>query len=119
LAKYNNRIKFIRKTSSTAINDILDNSIDVVYIDGNHAYSYVMEDMRNYWSKIRPGGIMFGDDLYEYSDDKDTIKIWDNMPLENSISFGKYGVHAALLDFCKEYNLKYYIFSNQFMIYKY
>lgn len=118
LSKYSQDIQFIRKTSSEAAHMIADESIDVVYIDGNHAYDYVMEDMRTYWSKIRSGGVMFGDDLYEYSDDKDVVKIWDGKSLNESISFGKYGVHAALLDFCKEMKLGYTIFSNQFMILK-
>lgn len=119
LEKFNNRIEFIRETSDNAVKKIPDNSIDVVYIDGNHAYEYALNDMRNYWPKIRNGGIMFGDDVYEYSDDKNVIKVWDGKSLYESLSFGKYGVHAAIIDFCREHNVKYYIFSNQFMIYKF
>ena len=118
LSNHKDKIKFIRKTSSDATIEIEDNSLDIVYIDGNHAYSYVLDDMKNYWTKIRSGGIMFGDDIYEYSENKDVIKIWDGQPIEHSKSWGKFGVHAALIDFCKEYKLNYYIFSNQFMIYK-
>jgi hypothetical protein len=118
LSAYKDKITFIRKTSSDASLDILDNSVDVVYIDGNHAYSYVLDDMHKYWPKIRSGGLMIGDDVYEYSENKDVIKVWDGRALNESLSFGKYGVHAALIDFCKEYNLTYHIFSNQFVIYK-
>lgn len=118
LFNYRNRIHFIRKTSSEAVLEIDDESIDVVYIDGNHAYKFVLEDLRNYWPKLRSGGIMFGDDVYEYSENKDVVKIWDGVSLEKSHSWGVYGVHAAVIDFCKENKLHYSIFSNQFMIYK-
>jgi hypothetical protein len=78
-----------------------------------------MEELTNYWKKLRKGGIMFGDDVYEYDPvNKDVIKVWDGNPINISGSFGKYGVHAAVVDFCNELNIKYYIFSNQFMIYK-
>jgi hypothetical protein len=119
LKEFESKITYIRKTSSEAVNDIKDNSVDVIYIDGNHSYSYVIQDLRNYWSKLRIGGLMLGDDLYESSDTKDVLKIWDNKSLETSKSFGLFGVHSAVIDFCKENKLKYNIFSNQFMIYKF
>lgn len=118
LFNYRDKIIFIRKTSSDAVIEINDNSLDVIYIDGNHAYEYVLEDLKNYWPKLRPGGIMFGNAVYEKSDDKNVLKIWDDLPIEISKSWGVYGVHNALHDFCKENNLHYTIFSNQFMIYK-
>ena len=118
LFNYRHRVKFIRKTSTDAISEIDDNSVDVVYIDGNHAYTFVLDDLKNYWPKLRSGGIMFGDDVYEYSENKDVVKIWDGVSLEKSNSWGVYGVHAADIDFCKENKLHYNIFSNQFMIYK-
>lgn len=119
LAPYGKRVTFIRKTSAEAVADFADDSIDVVYIDGNHEYKYVIEDIRNYWSKLRKGGYMFGDAIHEFShESKDTVKIWDGLPIEESKSFGKYGVHAAVIDFCKEKRLSYQIFGHQFMIYK-
>jgi hypothetical protein len=120
IQSYRNNIEFIRKTSSEAVKEIPDNSLDVLYIDGNHEYRYVIEDLINYWPKVRPGGIVFGDDLYEYSEnDKNVLKIWDGQPINESNSYGLYGVHNAVVDFCKEKNIKYHIFSNQFYIYKF
>ena len=118
LFNYRDRIIFIRNTSSNAVLDINDNSLDVVYIDGNHAYEYVLEDLNNYWPKLRPGGIMFGNAVYENSVNKNVLKIWDGLPIEKSKSWGVYGVRSALNDFCKENNLNYTIFAEQFMIYK-
>jgi hypothetical protein len=38
---------------------------DVVYIDAGHEYEEVSADLRLYWSLLRPGGLMFGDDFAE------------------------------------------------------
>lgn len=118
LSKYNDRIEFIRKTSEEAVSQFIDESIDIIYIDGNHSYKYVMQDLELYWPKVKTGGLLIGDDLYEYSENKDILKIWDGKTVDSSISFGVYGVHAALVDFSKKYNVSYHIFSNQFIIYK-
>lgn len=40
-----------------------DNSLDFVFIDGNHSYPAVRADIRNWWRKLKPGGWMAGDDL--------------------------------------------------------
>jgi len=121
LTPFNNRIEFIRKTSTEAITMFADESLDVVYIDGNHEYTYVMEDLINYWKKLKVGGILIGDDVYELGENnsKNVTKIWDRKrDIYESESFGVYGVHNALLDFCKQLNIQYTIFSNQFIIFK-
>ena len=97
------------------------NSIDVIYIDGNHEYTHVLEELTHYWKKLKVGGILIGDDVYELAqgNEKNVIKIWDNARnIQSSNSFGVYGVHNALIDFCKEINVPYTIFSNQFIVFK-
>ncbi|MCG2718260.1 MAG: class I SAM-dependent methyltransferase [Nanoarchaeota archaeon] len=44
LSKFKDKVVFIKKMSFDAINDIPDN-VDFVYIDGNHKYEYVKQDM--------------------------------------------------------------------------
>lgn len=39
-----------------------DESLDFVYIDGNHSYEYVKSDIEAWWPKVKPGGILCGDD---------------------------------------------------------
>ena len=36
---------------------------DVVYIDGSHEYADVKRDLEGYWPLVRPGGVLFGDDV--------------------------------------------------------
>ncbi len=60
LEPYNCNI--IRKSSTGALKDFAPRSLDFVYIDGNHTFDYVTEDLRG-WSKIvKVGGIIAGHD---------------------------------------------------------
>lgn len=40
-----------------------EDSVDFVWVDGNHRYPFVIQDIRNWWPKLRNGGWMGGDDL--------------------------------------------------------
>lgn len=42
---------------------IADGSLDWVLIDADHSREATLEDMQAYWPKLRPGGLMFADDL--------------------------------------------------------
>lgn len=55
-------IEIHRKYSSDAAEDFADESLDWVYVDGNHHYDYVKADLTIYASKIRRGGYVTGDD---------------------------------------------------------
>lgn len=55
-------VKIIRKTSAEAMFDFADESLDFVYIDANHAYPFVVQDIFGWWPKIRKGGILSGHD---------------------------------------------------------
>ena len=58
-----NHVKILRQTSVQASITVPDDSLDMVYIDGNHKYPYVVIDLLSYWTKLRNGGIMSGHDL--------------------------------------------------------
>lgn len=60
--KYSN-ISHIRKTSDEALNDFLLDSIDFVYIDGNHTYDFVKKDIENYFKIVKPTGFLGGHDF--------------------------------------------------------
>lgn len=59
-------VKMIRKKSMDAVKDFEDNSLDFVYIDGNHDFDYVMQDIIEWSKKVRPGGIVAGHDYYHF-----------------------------------------------------
>jgi hypothetical protein len=59
---------------------IPDESLGFVYIDANHAYEAVMEDLKTYFSKAVSGGIISGHDIGNPA----------------------YGVKRAVEEFCKD-----------------
>lgn len=56
------QVEMIRKTSDEALNSFKNNALDWVYIDGNHKYEFVIEDLKNSWKKVKVGGFITGDD---------------------------------------------------------
>jgi hypothetical protein len=38
-------------------------AFDYIFVDGNHDYEYVLQDLRNFYTLVRPGGIISGHDL--------------------------------------------------------
>ena len=57
----------IRKTSMEAVKDFAPNSIDFVYIDGNHLFRHVADDIYEWAIRVRPGGIISGHDYAYYA----------------------------------------------------
>lgn len=49
-------------TSMKAVKHFEDNSLDFVFIDGNHEFSFVYEDIVEWTKKVKPGGIIAGHD---------------------------------------------------------
>lgn len=56
------KVNFINKMSKDAVSDIPDNSLDYIFIDGDHSYEAVASDMELYYSKVKSGGIFAGHD---------------------------------------------------------
>jgi hypothetical protein len=54
-------IVVIRKLSMDAVNDVPED-LSMVYVDADHKYSAVKEDVLAYWPKIKMGGFMCGHD---------------------------------------------------------
>jgi len=57
-----NRVHIIEKSSADAANDVRDNSLDFIFIDGDHSYNAVLFDCSTYWSKVKLGGLFSGHD---------------------------------------------------------
>jgi predicted O-methyltransferase YrrM len=57
---------FLREPSMDAVRKFKDNSLDFVYIDGDHSFDFAMEDLIGWSRKVRPGGIVSGHDAYRF-----------------------------------------------------
>jgi len=64
LAPYH--VTMIKKPSELAALDVPDNSLDFVYIDADHRFDAVMQDLILWSRKVRPGGIVSGHDYYRF-----------------------------------------------------
>jgi hypothetical protein len=96
LRKYWRYYTHIKKMSADAVDDIPDN-LDFVYVDGNHSYKYVLEDIELYYPKLKDGGVIGGDDFNN----------WDMSEVTN-----------AVLDFVNKYNLQLYSFGSDWWVVK-
>jgi hypothetical protein len=84
LEPWKNKYKWFRQESITITEEqIANESLDCVFIDGNHEYSYVLKDLNFWWQKIRVNGQLLGDDYSVHP-----------------------GVPQAVHEFVKEKNLK-------------
>lgn len=88
LAPYNARI--LREFSADAADRFPDESLDFVYLDANHTFKYVLEDLNAWTPKVRVGGIVSGHDYIRRKD----------YPSEN-----QFGVIEALDIFRSENNI--------------
>lgn len=57
---------FMRDYSSQAVDKFADNSLDFVYIDGDHSFYEATFDIEKWSQKVRPGGIISGDDYFNH-----------------------------------------------------
>ena len=100
----------VRSTSYEAAQKMPDN-LSFVYIDANHHNKDVIRDLVLWWAKIKPGGILAGDDvedIHEPHTDGDLF-------IQRDGSFGVYGVATALRDFAKVCpDFHYLVVGNQF-----
>lgn len=83
------RSVLLREMSCDAVKQFDDNSVDVVYVDADHKYEPVLADIRAWYAKVKPGGILCGDDYIEGS------------------HIEKFGVIQAVKDFASENNLQF------------
>lgn len=55
--EFGKRAIFIRKKSEDAVSDVPD-KLDFVYIDGNHDYEFVKQDIELYYPRLERGGYL-------------------------------------------------------------
>jgi len=79
-SRYSNITKN-KMPSTQYIDQIEDESIDFVYIDGNHQYSSVVEDLTMWNKKIKTGGVIAGHDFTWGSVNKAIYEFFDRAPV--------------------------------------
>ena len=59
LRKYEDQTVWLHMKSAEASSHI-GSSLDFVYIDGDHTYSYCYDDIQNFYPKVKSGGVIGG-----------------------------------------------------------
>lgn len=62
LKSHKEKILFQITTSDKVVDQIPDNSLNFVYIDGCHIMPYVLNDINQYYPKVMSGGVVGGHD---------------------------------------------------------
>lgn len=100
-ARYSGKVRQLRMLSADAAAHITDSSLGFVYIDGDHYFRGVQEDLRMYWPKLRPGGLIAGHD-FEWP--------WLTNGGPNTWRASRTGgVKAALEQFVRDQGLTYHV----------
>lgn len=64
IAENDNRAMLLKKLSVAAAVEFPLGSLDWVYIDGNHSFGHVMQDLDAWHPKVKLGGLVGGHDFY-------------------------------------------------------
>jgi len=62
VSAYSDKITTLRMYSEEAVKHVPDRSLDFAFIDANHAYKYVKQDIILWLPKVKHGGILSGHD---------------------------------------------------------
>ena len=89
-------VKIYKKTSLQAVTEIIDESIDIVYIDADHRYSSVKADILAWMSKVKNGGILSG---HDYDNCSHLVNTFSLEQLESDMAKDRGGpdVHAGVV----------------------
>jgi hypothetical protein len=84
LKDFNDKIVWVKDYSSNCL-DLIPNNLDFVYIDGNHQSPFIDEDIKNYYPKIKSGGIIGGHDYYNgfCKEHNDVVRVVNNFTYSN------------------------------------
>ena len=106
---YEDRAVMIRASSEIAADIFADESLDFVYIDANHAYDFVKQDIELWYPKVKKGGYVMGHDYIDidwYSDPNFAANKKDKHIYTGNFYHGVFGVNPAVDEFCKKNKYK-------------
>ena len=95
-------LHYIRDYSTNGHREIVDNSLDFVYIDARHDYQAMQQDLALFWPKLKCGGIFAGHDFCNANEEplgQDWCTFADGTRCENAKA-----VKAAVEEFAAMHN---------------
>jgi len=89
VSRFGDRLIHLKDYSDNVYHKFADQSLDFIFIDGLHTYEQVSKDCKNYWNKIRPGGLFAGHDYNVISDVKRAVNEFAESLKIDKINVGK------------------------------
>jgi SAM-dependent methyltransferase len=62
---YGDRVEIRRQFVKDFLSELPDSHFDWVYLDTSHSYRDTRDELRNIWPKLKPGGMLLGDDYHQ------------------------------------------------------
>jgi cephalosporin hydroxylase len=107
ISGYEDRGIMVRATSEVAADMFERESLNFVYIDANHAYDFVVQDIKLWYPKVKSGGYLCGHDYINidwYNDPNFLENKKDKHIWNGDFYHGVFGVNPAVDEFCKKFN---------------
>ncbi len=99
--KNDKNVRILEMNSYGASSYYEDDYFDYIYLDAEHTYKAVINDLNLWYPKLKKNGILFGDDYY-WREEDDTLSL-----------------HIAYQEFIKKHNIKKWcVFKSQIKIIK-
>jgi hypothetical protein len=97
LARFGNRTGWVRERSEQAVDRFDDESCDFVYIDANHGIDHVRNDLRQWYPKVKQGGLFAGHDYFDALADENLEPLFCGTAAKGDLT--SYGVKSAVDEF--------------------
>lgn len=63
ISEFSDRSNIIKMKSDDAASQFADESLDYIFVDGDHSYEGCLKDLQNYYPKLKKGGLFSGHDF--------------------------------------------------------
>ena len=111
IKSFEDRVLIVKNKSTIASNFFPDEYFDFIYIDANHEYKSIKEDIDYWFPKLKKGGLFSGHDWIPNFTPKEN----KNMSMfYNDFYIGEYGVNSAVEEFCLNKNYQINVTSEDF-----
>jgi len=102
LYSYQDRINILKCRSAEAAQYFENGSLDFIFIDGSHTYEHVITDLKNWYPKLKPSGLLSGHDfgvpsVYQALKDFGYTLGLVYHPLENSAWYAEHLIYKTTI----------------------
>lgn len=97
-AGYEDCVSILVGTTDKVVSIIANESADIIFIDADHRYSYVKNDLLNWYPKLKPGGLICGHDFEKHLSECDLTQVLE-MGENDFVDGNHYGVIRAVSEF--------------------